>query len=104
MVGIYLGCAANNKPILIDGFISNVAALVASKLSPYAKEYMIATHKSEEPGMVILSKVLEKKTFLDMNMRLGEGTGAVLAYPIITSALEIMNRMKTPIEVYKILG
>lgn len=104
MVGIYLGCAANNKPILIDGFISSVAALVATKLNPNTRGYMIATHKSEEPGMVVLARVLEKRTFLDMNMRLGEGTGAVLAYPIITSALEIMNRMKTPTEVYKILG
>jgi nicotinate-nucleotide--dimethylbenzimidazole phosphoribosyltransferase len=104
MVGIYLGCAANKKPILIDGFISSVAALVATKLNANTRDYMIATHKSEEPGMAVLAKVLEKRTFLDMNMRLGEGTGAVLAYPIITSALEIMNRMKTPTEVYKILG
>jgi nicotinate-nucleotide--dimethylbenzimidazole phosphoribosyltransferase len=104
MVGIYLGCAANKKPILIDGFISSVAALVATKLNINTKGYIIATHKSEEPGMVVLSKILDKKTFLDMNMRLGEGTGAVLAYPIVTSAVEIMNRMKTPKEVYKILG
>lgn len=104
MAGIYLGCAANSKPILIDGFISSVAALVAQKIVPDTVEYMIATHRSEEPGMAIISKTLGRKTFLDMNMRLGEGTGAVLAYPIVTSALEVMKRMKTPKEVYKILG
>jgi len=104
MTGIYLGCAANSKPILIDGFISSVAALVAQKIAPETVDYMIATHRSEEPGMAIISKTLGRKTFLDMNMRLGEGTGAVLAYPIVTSALEIMKRMKTPKEVYKILG
>ena len=104
MAGIYLGCAANSKPILIDGFISSVAALIAQNIVPETVDYMIATHKSEEPGMVVISKTLGRKTFLDMNMRLGEGTGAVLAYPIITSALEVMKRMKTPKEVYKILG
>lgn len=104
MAGIYIGCAANSKPILIDGFISSVAALVAQKLAPNTVDYMIATHKSEEPGMVIISKILGRKTFLDMNMRLGEGTGAVLAYPIVKGALEVMKRMKTPKEVYKILG
>ncbi|RUA09861.1 MAG: nicotinate-nucleotide--dimethylbenzimidazole phosphoribosyltransferase [Fusobacteria bacterium] len=104
MVGMYLGCAANSKPILIDGFISSIAALVAQKINHNTVGYMIATHKSEELGMVIVSKLLEKPSFLDMNMRLGEGTGAVLAYPIIISALEIMKRMKTPEEVYKILG
>lgn len=104
MVGFYLGCAANSKPILIDGFISSVAALLAQKINPETVDYMIATHKSEEPGMAIISKHLGRKTFLDMNMRLGEGTGAVLAYPVITSALEVMKRMKTPEAVYKILG
>lgn len=104
MTGIYLGCAANSRPILIDGFISSVAALVAQKIVPETVDYMIATHRSEEPGMTIISKTLGRKTFLDMNMRLGEGTGAVLAYPIITSALEVMKRMKTPQEVYEILG
>jgi len=104
MVGFYLGCAANSKPILIDGFISSIAALLAQKISYKTVDYMIATHKSEEPGMSIISKNLGKTTFLNMNMRLGEGTGAVLAYPIIISALEVMKRMKTPKEVYEILG
>ncbi len=104
MVGIYLGCAANKKPVLIDGFISGVAALVASKIDERTKGYMIATHKSEEPGMTILLEELGKDPFLHMGMRLGEGTGAVLAYPIIISALEVMNKMKTPKEVYETLS
>jgi len=104
MAGIYLGCAANSKPILIDGFISSVAALVAQRINPDTVDYMIATHRSEEPGMAIITQNLGRKTFLDINMRLGEGTGAVLAYPIVTSALEVMKRMKTPKKVYEILG
>ncbi|MCK5780045.1 MAG: nicotinate-nucleotide--dimethylbenzimidazole phosphoribosyltransferase [Psychrilyobacter sp.] len=104
MVGFYLGCAANSKPILIDGFISSIAGLLAMKIEPKSANYMIATHKSEEPGMAILTRELGIKPFLDMNMRLGEGTGAVLAYPIIASGLEIMKRMKNPKEVYEILG
>ena len=104
MVGFYLGCAANRKPILIDGFISSVAALVAQKIDKNTSDYMIATHRSEEPGMKILTEILDKQPFLDMNMRLGEGTGAVLAHPIVLSALEVAKRMKTPREVYEILG
>ncbi|MGL5985240.1 MAG: nicotinate-nucleotide--dimethylbenzimidazole phosphoribosyltransferase [Cetobacterium sp.] len=102
MVGLYLGSAIQKKPMLIDGFISAVAALVAIKIEPKVKDYLIATHMSEEPGMKIAMEELGLKTFLQMEMRLGEGTGAVLAYPILKAAVEIPKAMKTKDEIYKL--
>ena len=88
--------------MLIDGFISAVAALVATKIEPKVKDYLIGTHMSEEPGMKVVMRELNLKTFLHMEMRLGEGTGAVLAYPILKAAVEIPKIMKTKDEVYEI--
>lgn len=102
MVGLYLGAALERKPMLIDGFISAVAALVATKIEPKVKDYLIGTHMSEEPGMKVVMRELNLKTFLHMEMRLGEGTGAVLAYPILKAAVEIPKIMKTKDEVYEI--
>lgn len=100
MVGMYLGAARYKKPMLIDGFISSVAALTACKIEPKVKDYIIATHMSEEPGMELVLEQLGLKAFFNMGMRLGEGTGAVLAYPIVDCAIEIINGMKTPAAVY----
>lgn len=102
LVGIFIGAAKARKLILVDGFISGVAALVACKLNPLIKDYLLMTHMSEEPGMKIIIEQLGLKPFLSMNMRLGEGTGAVLAYPVISSALKVYEKMKTPDEVYKL--
>lgn len=101
MTGLYIGAAKCRKLILVDGFISSVAALVACRLNPLIKDYLLVTHMSEEPGMKIVLDELGLKPFLDMNLRLGEGTGAVLAYPVIKSAVEIYKNMKTPDEIYK---
>lgn len=100
MVGMYIGAARYRKPMLVDGFISSVAALVACKIEPKIKDYIIATHMSEEPGMELVLKELGEEAFFNMRMRLGEGTGAVLAYPIIDCAVEVINGMKTPTAVY----
>lgn len=102
MVGMYLGAAIEKKPMLIDGFISAVAALVAVKIDERVKDYMIATHMSEEPGMKVVMKELGKVPFLNMEMRLGEGTGAVLAYPMVKAATRILHGMKKKEEVYQI--
>ncbi|MGL4670941.1 nicotinate-nucleotide--dimethylbenzimidazole phosphoribosyltransferase [Cetobacterium sp.] len=102
MVGLYLGASLEKKPMLIDGFISAVAALVATRIEPKVKGYIIATHMSEEPGMKVVMNALELKPFLDMQMRLGEGTGAVLAYPILKAAMNIPKVMKTKDEVYNL--
>lgn len=104
MVGMYLGCVKYRKLMLVDGFISAVAALVAYKIEPLVEEFILITHMSEEPGMKIVLESLNKKAFLNMEMRLGEGTGAVLTYPIIDCALDILNGMKTPSEVYELFA
>ncbi|MCY7009091.1 nicotinate-nucleotide--dimethylbenzimidazole phosphoribosyltransferase [Fusobacterium simiae] len=100
MVGMYIGIALNKKLMLVDGFISSIAALLACSLNKNIQDYLLFTHKSEEPGVNIILDYLKEKTFLNMNMRLGEGTGAVLAYPIIDCAIEMINTMKSPEEVY----
>ncbi|NME36550.1 MULTISPECIES: nicotinate-nucleotide--dimethylbenzimidazole phosphoribosyltransferase [Fusobacterium] len=100
MVGLYIGAARYRKLILVDGFISAVAALIATKLNPIIKNYILVTHLSEEPGMKLVLKELGKEPFLNMKMRLGEGTGAVFAYPMIWGAVDIYEKMKTPKEVY----
>ena len=102
MVGMYIGVALNKKLMLVDGFISSVAALLACEMNKNIQDYLLFTHKSEEPGVNIILEHLKEKTFLQMNMRLGEGTGAVLAYPIIDCAIGMINGMKSPDEVYKL--
>ena len=104
MVGMYIGTALNEKLMLVDGFISSVAALLACNLNKNIQDYLLFTHKSEEPGINIVLDYLKEKTFLNMNMRLGEGTGAVLAYPIIDCAIEMINIMKSPEEVYNLFN
>ena len=104
MVGMYIGAALNKKLMLVDGFISSVAALLACNLNKNIQDYLLFTHKSEEPGVNIILDYLKEKTFLNMNMRLGEGTGAVLAYPIIDCAVEMINTMKSPKEVYNLFS
>lgn len=102
MVGMYIGVALNRKLMLVDGFISSVAALLAYKLNPLIKDYIFFTHKTEEKGVEIVLEYLNEKTFLNLNMRLGEGTGAVFAYPFIDCAIDMINEMKTPSEVYNL--
>lgn len=104
MVGFYLGCARNKKPILVDGFISSIAALIAVRLKKEVRGYIIFTHKSEEPGVKIIMEELKEEAFLHLRMRLGEGTGALLAYPIVETALELYKGMKSKDEVYQLLN
>lgn len=95
LAGIILGCAAEKIPVVLDGFISGAAALVAHSLAPLSREYMLASHLSQEPGHRIILEMLGLKPLLQMEMRLGEGTGAALAFPIIESAICIINKMAT---------
>ena len=104
MVGMYLGCVKYRKLMLVDGFISAVGALAACRIEPLVKDFILPTHMSEEPGMKIVLNEIGKKAFLNMEMRLGEGTGAVLTYPMIDCALDVINGMKTPVEVYKLFS
>ena len=89
MAGIYLGCAKNRVPVVIDGFISAVSALISYKICPVSRDFMIASHLSEEPGMRYIMKELDLEPMLFMNMKLGEGTGAVMMFPVIEGACNI---------------
>lgn len=95
MAGVVLSAAANRVPVVIDGFISTVAALIAYQLEPKVKGYIIPSHFSEEPGAKIASQLLGVEPMLHMNMRLGEGSGAALAFPILDAASAMMNHMAT---------
>ncbi|MEG0918747.1 MAG: nicotinate-nucleotide--dimethylbenzimidazole phosphoribosyltransferase [Anaerovoracaceae bacterium] len=95
MVGVYLGAALYKMPVVIDGYISVVGALAAAKLVPEVRDYMFASHISKEPGYLIAMQELELSPLLDLDMRLGEGTGCVLAFEIIKGALGVMSGMAT---------
>lgn len=94
MTGVYLGCAKNKVPVVIDGLISSVAALAAYRLCKDVKGYMIPSHLSEEPGMKYIMKELEIEPFLFMNMKLGEGTGAIMMFPVIEAACNITKTVR----------
>ena len=95
LMGLYIGAGKNRIPIVIDGFISGIAALLAYRLKPELKDFMIASHSSVEPGAVELNRLLNLNTMLDMDMRLGEGSGAALAFKIIDSASDMFKNMGT---------
>jgi nicotinate-nucleotide--dimethylbenzimidazole phosphoribosyltransferase len=95
LVGVILGAAAYNCPVIIDGFISSAAALVASRISPLSVNYMLGSHLSLEQGHAALLDAIGLSPMLQMDMRLGEGTGAVLAFHFVDAALKIMSEMAT---------
>ena len=95
MTGTYLACAARRVPVVTDGLISNVAALTAMRLKPEAIEYMIPSHISFEPGAKLLKEITGLEPMIDMNMRLGEGTGCALVFSIIEAALRMIEEMGT---------
>ncbi|MEZ8223611.1 nicotinate-nucleotide--dimethylbenzimidazole phosphoribosyltransferase [Vibrio splendidus] len=93
MVGGFLGAYQNRTPVLVDGFIVSVAAHVATLIEPNCRDYMIFAHRSEESGHKILLELLDAEPLLDLGLRLGEGTGAALAMPIIRAVAEFYNNM-----------
>ncbi|MDD2672775.1 MAG: nicotinate-nucleotide--dimethylbenzimidazole phosphoribosyltransferase [Syntrophales bacterium] len=95
IAGLILGAAAERKPVLVDGFISTAGALIACALSPTAADYVIASHRSMEKGHRIALETLGKMPLLDLDMRLGEGTGAVLAMHLLEAAARIMTEVAT---------
>jgi nicotinate-nucleotide--dimethylbenzimidazole phosphoribosyltransferase len=95
LVGVILGCAAYRIPVVIDGFISGAATLIATALSPQSKDYIIAAHLSAEAGHDLLLQFLGLKPLLNLNMRLGEGTGAVLGIILAEAAVRTLNEMAT---------
>jgi nicotinate-nucleotide--dimethylbenzimidazole phosphoribosyltransferase len=95
MAGIMLAAAAHRVPAVIDGLICTAAALIAAQLQPAVKDYLIAGHLSPEPGHQIALNSLGLAPLLKLDMRLGEGTGAVLAFPIIEAAMLTLQEMAT---------
>lgn len=95
MTGAYLASAANRTPAIVDGFIATIAALTACRLCPAVRGYLIFGHRSQEPGHDIALKALDAKPLLDMGMRLGEGSGAALAYPLLKAATAMVAEMAT---------
>ena len=95
LCGLALGAAANRQVVLLDGFIATVAALVATRLAPDAVDAMIAAHLSPEPGHRLALDALGLEPLLDLGLRLGEGSGAALALPLLDASLAILAEMAT---------
>lgn len=93
MAGAMTGAAEQHRVVIVDGFIATVAALCASKLQPLIAQNMIYAHRSAEPGHGIILKALDATPLLDLDMRLGEGTGALLAWPLIKTAAAMLSDM-----------
>jgi nicotinate-nucleotide--dimethylbenzimidazole phosphoribosyltransferase len=96
IAGLILGAAAKRKPIIIDGFISTAGALIASVIEPFVKDYLIFAHRSVEPGHKAMQEHLGcKKPLLDLNFRLGEGTGAAVAMNLVEGAVAVLTEVAT---------
>ncbi len=95
MAGAILFAAAHRLPVMLDGFISGAAALLAVELEPRIKPFLIASHRSVEAGHRAILERLELRPLLDLDLRLGEGTGAALAFHLIDAAVNTLNDMAT---------
>jgi len=95
LAGSYISCAQKGVPALVDGFIASVAALVAVSINKDVKEWLLFAHKSAEPGHARVLKALDVRPLLDIGMRLGEGSGAVVALPLLRLACALHSDMAT---------
>jgi len=95
LTGSYIACAQKGIPVLVDGFISSVAALVAVSINKEVNKWLLFAHKSAEPGHVRVLEALEAQPLLDIGMRLGEGSGAATALPLLRLACALHNDMAT---------
>ena len=95
IAGFVLGAAARGVPVILDGVIAGAAAVVAQALSPASLDYCFAGHRSVEPGHVVALERLGLRPLVDLDLRLGEGTGAVLAFPLLESAGALLREMAT---------
>lgn len=95
MAGAMLAGAARGWAVIVDGYIAGAAALVALALEPRLKDFLVWSHRSAEPGARRLLEILQLEPVLDLSLRLGEGTGAALAVPILRSACAVMREMAT---------
>ena len=95
IAGFVLGAAARRTPVILDGVIAGAAALVAQALAPDALGYCFAGHRSVEPGHVVALDRLGLRPLVDLDLRLGEGTGAVLSFPLVEAAGAVLREMAT---------
>lgn len=95
MTGAYIYAAQKALPILVDGFISSTAALYAQALCPNARQWMFFAHQSAEQGHCAILKGLQAQPLFDLGLRLGEGSGAAVAVPLLRLACELQNKMAT---------
>lgn len=95
MAGLVVGAAARRVPVILDGVISLAGALVAARRVPDARGYMVAGHRSTEPGALVALRALGLEPLLDLHMRLGEGTGGCLAVPLVQAAARVLQEMAT---------
>ncbi|MET8144380.1 nicotinate-nucleotide--dimethylbenzimidazole phosphoribosyltransferase [Sphaerisporangium sp. NPDC005288] len=95
LAGFILASAAARVPVILDGVIAGSSALVAAALSPHAIDYCVAGHRSAEPGHGLALDHLGLRALVDLELRLGEGTGALLAYPLVGSAVRVMHEVAT---------
>ncbi len=95
LAGVILCAARARVPVILDGFIVSAAALIAGAIAPAALEYCIAAHRSQEPGHMLALEALGLKPLFDLELRLGEASGAALALPLIESAARMVREMKT---------
>jgi nicotinate-nucleotide--dimethylbenzimidazole phosphoribosyltransferase len=91
MAGAVIGAASQRRPVIVDGFISSAAALVAIRLCPAARDYCVFAHRSAERGHGIVLDAMQAKPLLDLGLRLGEGTGALLALPLLRAAARLLT-------------
>jgi nicotinate-nucleotide--dimethylbenzimidazole phosphoribosyltransferase len=95
MVGVLVSAKSLNIAVMVDGFIATAAAMIANGIAPESRSHWIFAHESAEPAHQLMLKALEAKPLLQLGLRLGEGTGSALAYPIVKCAVAMLNEMAT---------
>lgn len=95
LVGVFLGGTVYRIPVIVDGVISAVAALIAVSVFPAARDFIIASHQGKEPAMKALLKALEKEAVLFAELALGEGTGAVMLFPLLDMVMRVYRENTT---------
>lgn len=95
IAGLIIGAAAQRKPVIVDGFIATAGAMIACSLEPFVRDFIICAHRSVEPGHGALLEKLQRRPLLDLNLRLGEGTGAALAMQLVDAAVAILTEVAT---------
>ncbi len=95
IAGLIIGAAVQRKPVVVDGFISTAGAMIAYSLEPFVRDYIICAHRSVEQGHKFMHEKLRLKPMLDLNLRLGEGTGSALAMNLVEAAVHILTEVAT---------